>query len=337
MERYIVIDNYCGWPKLTLMPDGGRSFSFHGVPILPKAEESRIDEAAGVGHRGYYHTIVDRRTAKENKSPSLAHSEDSGKTFVVDQEYFTVDGVDSTMLFPYGSVIRLPDNKLAFNFWLPVHGGAGQSGTPDAHAAYICLSGDDGRTWSHAYRIDTGINETALLFYDDNNGIAVARMDEGCRRQANVRRDAGGGMRLYRTADGGRSWTCEQSVSGPGMLPAHLLKLSTGETLMSYGMRYANVHGVAVMLSPDNGLTWGEPSLLVEYPAADSGYPSTVEMPDGSLVTAYYSRGNQYHTRYYVGTILWRTHELMESRWIGRPAKFWYGTDEEITYDWRNR
>ena len=38
----------------------------------------------------------------------------------------------------------------------------------------------------------------------------------------------------------------------------------------------------------------------------DGGYPSTVELPDGTLVTAYYSNGIAQHRRYHMGVLRWR-------------------------------
>ena len=32
MERYIAIDNVCGWPKLTLMDDGSINLDIHNKP-----------------------------------------------------------------------------------------------------------------------------------------------------------------------------------------------------------------------------------------------------------------------------------------------------------------
>jgi hypothetical protein len=48
--------------------------------------------------------------------------------------------------------------------------------------------------------------------------------------------------------------------------------------------------GVDIRLSADEGLTWGAPIRLADMPMADGGYPSTVQRPDGQLVTAYYAQ-----------------------------------------------
>lgn len=352
MERYIVVDNYCGWPKLTLMPngdinmnmhnrpshgsadgyvecwksvDGGRSFQFSGVPVHPARGEARIDEAAGLALNGDYLTIVDRRNT-EDRTPTMARSKDGGKTFVITHPQFRVaETGDTTALFPYGSIVGIDGKRLAFNFWTPLDQNFGA----DEHASYVCTSDDDGHTWK-AGMIDRGINEAALLFYDDLHGIAAARIDTG---GSAARPDSGGGMNLYRTADGGKSWTLESRITSACMYPAHLLRLVGGETLMTYGFRFANLHGIIASVSSDQGRTWSEPNVLVQYPAVDSGYPSSVQLADGSLVTAYYCSGCREHKRYHVGVIKWNLSDLLESRWIGRPARFRRGTDDEVT-DW---
>ena len=44
------------------------------------------------------------------------------------------------------------------------------------------------------------------------------------------------------------------------------------------------------MISRDCGKTWGEEHILSEAYCNDLGYPATVELEDGSLVTVYYER-----------------------------------------------
>ena len=40
-------------------------------------------------------------------------------------------------------------------------------------------------------------------------------------------------------------------------------------------------------------------------PRRDGGYPSTVVAADGTLVTAYYTRGVAAHNRYHMGVVRW--------------------------------
>jgi hypothetical protein len=57
---------------------------------------------------------------------------------------------------------------------------------------------------------------------------------------------------------------------------------------MSYGHR-RKPFGNQARLSTDNGKTWGEPILLSgDGKGGDLGYPSTVELEDGTLLTVWY-------------------------------------------------
>ncbi|MBQ6599216.1 MAG: exo-alpha-sialidase, partial [Lentisphaeria bacterium] len=70
--------------------------------------------------------------------------------------------------------------------------------------------------------------------------------------------------------------------------PPHLLKLHDGRLLMSYGYR-RKPFGNRCRISCDEGESWSEPLILSDDGAVhDLGYPSTAELADGTLVTAWY-------------------------------------------------
>jgi hypothetical protein len=61
-----------------------------------------------------------------------------------------------------------------------------------------------------------------------------------------------------------------------------------------------------VRLSDDEGQSWQAPRTLVNlHTSADCGYPSSAQLTDGTLVTAYYSRGIAEHGRYHMGVVRW--------------------------------
>jgi len=73
-------------------------------------------------------------------------------------------------------------------------------------------------------------------------------------------------------------------------LPSHLLRLRDGRLLMSYGYRRPPF-GNQARVSDNHGRTWSAPMTISDDGASgDLGYPSTVERPDGSLVTLWYER-----------------------------------------------
>jgi len=89
--------------------------------------------------------------------------------------------------------------------------------------------------------------------------------------------------------DGGRTWS-EPAAIGVWGLPTHLLVLSDGRLLMTYGYR-RTPFGNQARVSEDEGATWSEPIPLSEDGVgSDLGYPSTVELADGTLATLWYEK-----------------------------------------------
>jgi len=90
---------------------------------------------------------------------------------------------------------------------------------------------------------------------------------------------------------------------------AHLLKLSDGRVLLTYGNRSAN-RGIEARTSSDGGRTWGKPQPLVALEKTDCGYPDAVELPGGRILVAYYSDRIAQHQRYHMGVINLHISEL---------------------------
>jgi len=93
------------------------------------------------------------------------------------------------------------------------------------------------------------------------------------------------------------TWQCESSDNGvtwtvPHMVCYgvcnHLVNLPDGRMIMTYGYR-RKPYGVRFRVSSDYGRTWSEEAILcADGDNGDLGYPSTVVLPDGSLVTVWY-------------------------------------------------
>lgn len=105
------------------------------------------------------------------------------------------------------------------------------------------------------------------------------------------RLDAGTDNTIFTTfsQDDGRTWSIPQPTGFQGA-PPHLLLHSSGALVMSYSRRTAPF-GQRARISHDGGRTWGEELVISqEAPDWDLGYPSTVELSDGSLFTTYYQK-----------------------------------------------
>lgn len=88
--------------------------------------------------------------------------------------------------------------------------------------------------------------------------------------------------------DGGKTWT-EPICTDVSGSPPHLMIHSSGAIICSYGRRQPPF-GERAMVSYDFGKSWSEEYVLDECPSGDLGYPSTVELDDGSLMTVYYQK-----------------------------------------------
>ena len=89
--------------------------------------------------------------------------------------------------------------------------------------------------------------------------------------------------------DGGRTWTRMTRTNLDGF-PPHVLRLRDGRLLCTYASRTIGRRGVYAALSRDDGKTWdaAHELRLARSESDDIGYPTTVENPDGSLLTVYY-------------------------------------------------
>ncbi len=92
--------------------------------------------------------------------------------------------------------------------------------------------------------------------------------------------------------DKGRTWSKPFCIGVDGS-PPHLMVHSSGAVLCSYSRRRGpDDKGERVAVSYDNGETWTEDyDLHREFVSPDHGYPATVELSDGSLLTVYYMSG----------------------------------------------
>ena len=91
--------------------------------------------------------------------------------------------------------------------------------------------------------------------------------------------------------DGGRTWSKpEQLLENNGGAPSHIIRHSaTGLLIAVYGRRQ-KPFGIKAMFSADEGKTWStDHDLYVDEVSSDLGYPATVELSDGSLLTIFYA------------------------------------------------
>ena len=75
-----------------------------------------------------------------------------------------------------------------------------------------------------------------------------------------------------------------------GGAPAHIMQHSSGVLISAYGTRVNKPFCINIMFSKDNGKTWDTDHAIYKNNFCDDmGYPATVELKDGSLLTVFYS------------------------------------------------
>jgi hypothetical protein len=175
---------------------------------------------------------------------------------------------------PHGP-IQLKDGRLLY---------AGKKLWAEDKKIGVAESKDDGLTWQWLAEIPTRQGDKNA--YHELH--AVEATDGTLIAQIRNHNEADKGETLQtESKDGGKTWT-EPHCIGVWGLPSHLLRLRDGRLLMSYGHR-RKPFGNQARLSTDNGKTWGEPILLSgDGKGGDLGYPSTVELKDGTLLTVWY-------------------------------------------------
>ncbi|MBZ0303471.1 MAG: glycoside hydrolase [Anaerolineae bacterium] len=331
MERYIAIDNVCAWPNLTLMPDGsiiatifnqpthggwqgdvecwasedgGRTWQLRGTPAPHAPTTNRMNVAAGLAHDG---SLIVLASGWTNRPPRdepakvyfadseilptwVCRSTDGGRTWERAGEIHLLDGL-TKLPVPFGDIVRLPGQALAVSLY-------GRDGDNADHiSAHLYHSIDDGHTWGHRSVIGSqNYNETNLLALRSGRLLAAARTWDDHH------------LEIFNSDDLGECWSPGAVASLAGQHPAHLLELADSRILLVYGLRNPGLYGVAARISDDQGQTWSIPRVLVHLDSqkVDCGYPASVQLDDGTVVTAYYAAAVPAHQRYHMGVIRWQ-------------------------------
>jgi hypothetical protein len=150
----------------------------------------------------------------------------------------------------------------------------------------VAESKDDGATWQWLAEIPTRQGDKIPNAYHELHAVEAA--DGTLIVQIRNHNEANRGETLQtESKDGGKTWSEPHSIGVWG-LPSHLLRLRDGRLLMTYGHR-RKPYGNQARISSDNGQTWSEAMILSgDGIGGDLGYPSTVELADGTLLTVWY-------------------------------------------------
>ena len=225
---------------------------------------------------------------------SIIRSRDEGHSW--DRRNWTVPGYAFTVGFPRGPVLEN-------GTWLfPIYAMRAE-GVADC---LIFRSSDDGETWNLHEAVPRLGSEWALVETAPNRILGHIRST--CYWAPGVVKRTYDKDRFYTlevwSEDGGKTWTYPVETSFEGY-PNHLLKLSDGRILCTYGYRRAPM-GIRALISEDGGRSWDTdheyvlradgsglsnawpPEKRARMGGADVGYPISTELADGTILTVYY-------------------------------------------------
>ncbi len=285
--------------------DGGKTWTKRGIAALrPALDANYCHWASGMIGKNELLVVAsgmdDATNAKGQRKPNdvrVFRSTDVGATWRTDGE-FLLRMPGDLKPYPFGSIVRGADGLMRTLVY------TSDEQNNNAEAAWILTSRDRGRTWNDPTKLADGINESVLLPLLGKEWLCVARTSN------KPAPEHGQELRQFRSTDDGHTWTDEGLVAGYHLHPPHLLRLSDGRILLTYGNRREAT--IEVRLSNDNGHTWSKPATLFTTSRGDMGYPSTAQMPDGKLVTVFYAHKSPLHDGYHMGAIVWAAKEATQ-------------------------
>lgn len=345
-DHFLAIDNVCAWPNLQRLANGdivallfnqpthgrwegevecwgstddGQTWALRGVPVPHAPQTNRMNHSAGIARDGALVAIVSGWSNRPKRGvlaasfdeslvlePIVSRSTDGGRTWRQGGSVAALPEYHNPV--PYGNIHACGDGVLMAPFYGPKRD---KGGKPLGRcASFVFRSTDDGLTWGDPSLIADDHTETFVLPVNDTRWLAAARSDEAGNEQR---------LDLYVSEDAGRTWKFHQHLTGAWQHPAHMLRLANGHIALTHGIRMYGIWGsIGARISEDEGRTWKKPAVLKLAPTDnnDGGYPSSVQLPDGRIVTAYYGARTATHHRYHMSVIRWRVEDVMKMSWL---------------------
>lgn len=253
---------------------------------------------------GIYNWGNEAELPKSDKSKLGAHfitSEDNGQTWsepnFIDLEGMPFTGIEG----PTDAPIELPDGSIIMGVI-----GYGLNGDPKNIAAVMLRSTDKGKTWKYYSTIASDPGGKLGKFLEP--GIVRAksgRIIAGLRNHADEN-----AIWISYSDDDGKTWLPPFKTDMIGH-PTDLIQLSDGRIMATYGVRegagrHTEPGGIRACFSNDNGKTWDINSEIIlrrDFTNWDIGYPESLEMTDGEVMTIYYFN---LFGKYFLGSTFWK-------------------------------
>lgn len=199
----------------------------------------------------------------------VRRSEDGGKTWL--------EPVRTVATAPHGP-IQLRDGRLLY---------IGNGVWNNKSGIVIEESTDDARSWnvitsipkSKEIIVSSSLSEPHIVELASGKLLAMVRHEPKDRQCFLLQSES---------KDGGMTWS-PLHITGIWGYPPHLLQLKNGWVIVTYGYRLAP-YSIRACISRDEGKTWDIENqvTLANALGPDMGYPSSVQLADGSILTAFY-------------------------------------------------
>lgn len=298
------IEHICPFGKavISYSYDGGETYT-SPAPVIDTPLDDRDAGLCTFGEKGVIFTSF-------NNSADMQRQHNKENSYV--QSYIdTITKSDEERYL--GSLFRISnDCGITFGkiFHSPITSPHGPVQLRDGTVLWAGTRFDDIFGGIEVRRLDTESGETELIgkiTASDKNVVLnephVIELPNGrliCHiRGENAELFNGGDEELFTvfqsvSDDGGKTWSEPQMLlDETGGAPPHLIQLSSGIILSTYGRR-KQPYGIMAMISFDGGESWEKDIRIYENTASDDiGYPSTVELTDGSLLTVFYAADSE--------------------------------------------
>lgn len=235
--------------------------------LRPKGWETKAMKPEQLARWNAAHARLDAAGRKAELGEWVLRSTDGGLTWS--------PRIPTVVNSPHGP-IQLKDGRLLY---------AGKQLWTGDKKIGVCESKDDGLTWNWLAEIPARKGDDPVASYHELHAVEAADGTLIAHIRNHNKENAGWTLQTE-SRDGGRTWNEPHPVCFG--LPSHLLRLRDNRLLMTYGHRRPPF-GNQARISSDNGRTWSAAMVISgDGKGGDLGYPSTVELADGSLLTVWY-------------------------------------------------
>lgn len=294
------LEHVCPFGKavISYSDDGGETYTYP-APVIDSPLDDRDAGICPFGESGMIFTSF-------NNSAEMQREYNKENKYV--QSYIdTITAEDEERYL--GSTFRVSHNYgLTFGkiYKSPVSSPHGPIQLKNGTVLWAGTRFDDVFGGIEVHRLDTENGETEFIgriTSPDKNAVLnephMLELPDGrliCHMRAENEEAFSGGdetlFTVYQSVsdDGGKNWSePELLLDKSGGAPPHLIMLSSGIIVSTYGRR-KQPYGIMAMISTDGGISWEKDIRLYENTASDDiGYPSTVELDDGTLLTVFYA------------------------------------------------